>query len=165
MVEFINTPLPEPVICSPSSPAYRIHIDEDMNCIFAKHYGRLTVDQIYDRYEEIFTDSKNRPNFNYFVDYSKSTNEMLADDIRDLATYLKSKHDFIGDCKHAVLCSSIVGYGYSRMLDSLYNANNLESSSQIQTMIYNAADYTDLEEPIRKALLWLGIPPDYHRPF
>ncbi|MBL4908260.1 MAG: hypothetical protein JKX94_12465 [Sneathiella sp.] len=148
-----------------NNPYYGFHIDHDVNCVFVKHTNKLTLNLIYDRYEDIFAHPMMRPNLNYFVDYSECDNQMVPDDIRNLSKFLVTKQVIRGRGRHAVLCSNSVGYGYSRMLDSLYNASRQAKKAEIITMIYNAEDYVDNEEAIKEAMIWLGINPDYERPF
>lgn len=150
---------------SANNSSYQICIDLDVNCVFIEHTNTLTVDLIIERYEEIFTSPFMRTGLNYFVKYSESTNKTTSDDIRRLADYLRDKQDLRGQCKQAVLCNTKVGYGYSRMLDSLYNAKQKAEDSKVKTMIYNLGNFRDSKEPIKQGLIWLGITPDYQHPF
>ncbi|MEH6404730.1 MAG: hypothetical protein V7750_15245 [Sneathiella sp.] len=165
MAETLQSSLPDETVWSSTNPHYKILIDLDVNCVFIKHTNKLTLDLIIERYEDIFSNSLMRPGLNYFLSYSETSNEMSPDHIRDLANYLKTKKDIRGQCKHAVLCYSNVGYGYSRMLDSLYNAKQAVENTEVSTMIFNVPNFKNPEEPYKKGLIWLGINPSYSNPF
>ncbi len=146
-------------------PNYQFQIDPDVNCVFVKHTNKLTVDIIFNRYEDIFSDPQMRPNLNYLINYAESDNQMEPRDIRSLADFLNKNKEIRGECMHAVLSGTRVGYGYSRMLDSLYNAGQTDKKREVKTLIFNISEYADPNIPLQEAMKWLGIPIDYVFPF
>lgn len=145
--------------------SFDLRIDGDVNCVFIKHYGLLTVDVLKNRYDGIFENCDFHSHLNFLIDKSECRYEVTPNGIRELVNYFQDQMDTFGKSRHAILCGTSIDFGYSRMQDSLYDAGLEDKAVGIKTTIYNVQNVKNVRSTYNDALHWLGIPQNYPLPF
>lgn len=156
---------PSLITSQPPRSSFDLRIDGDVNCVFIKHYGLLTVDVLKDRYDEILENSDFHSHLNFLIDKSECRYEVTPNGVRELVGYFQDQMGAFGKSRHAILCGTSIDFGYSRMLDSLYGAGLDDEAVGIKTTIYNVQNIKNIRSTYNDALLWLGVPQNYPLPY
>lgn len=124
--------------------AHSIKFFDELGLVVFQFWGDLSYDEIQSFFDEAVKLPGFRPNLKAIADCRKATTRMTGKEIQKLASYAQKTDPLWGDSKWAILASSDLVYGLSRM----YSA--LTTDYDVQTHVFRTVD---------EAKDWLGIDP------
>ena len=130
--------------------AYTMHIDPDINCVFFKHYGPISVDEFVKSFSDILEHPDYRAGMNILRDNSDQQfpADISFEAIAASSKRVKEQDSGLGDCKWA----SVVGDAQSYSKVHQYITSGRLSENPIERRVFREME---------KAREWLGIPVDY----
>jgi len=127
------------------SMAYTYEVDPAHNLVRIKVSGQDTVFLNKKRIETIVKDPLWKPGYNVLVDFRDTAQyDLSSPDVEELAALHGSLGDRIGNGKLAVVASSDIVYGVSRMWKTVTEGHTFMTTSIFRT--------------IKEAEEWLGVP-------
>ncbi|MEH6403217.1 MAG: hypothetical protein V7750_07590 [Sneathiella sp.] len=136
------------------SKSFKIYIHQDVNCVFIKHYGDLTLESVLDRFKGIKNHPLYSPPTNFCVEMFDCEINLSEDDLRVITEYV-NKRSYLGQYKNAVLVSSTLSYGIIRMWHAKTDTGN------VSTEILNSKTKEDRTDLRQQMLSWLNIDPEF----
>jgi hypothetical protein len=119
-----------------------IRVDKEAGIVHTTVEGIYTADDLIAEFDKLFDNSDFRPGMNGIADLRQAQTYPSSADVMRIARYLIEHQGKIGKSRTAVLVSSDVSFGTTRMFQS-YAGDSL-----IQTKIFQ-----DLDQARR----WLGL--------
>jgi len=133
---------------------FKIYKHQDVNCIFIKHYGDLTLDSVLERFKGIKNHPLYLPPTNFCVEIFDCENKLTESDLRIITEYV-NKRAYLGQYKNAVLTSSALNNGIIRMWQAFTDNGN------VTTKIFNSKTQDDRAALRQQMLKWLDIDPEF----
>ncbi len=130
---------------------FEFSIDPGVNCAFARHFGLLGLNSIFQRGKALREHRNYRENLNRIVDTSNCEVSLNSEDIRRITDVVASQEEERGRYRELILVDNLLSHGLARVFDSL---------SKIRYVEYQIYNSTDPETPF-KARNWLDLPVDY----
>lgn len=98
---------------------FEFSIDLSVNCIFARHFGLLDLDSIFQRGNAVSEHRDYRRNLNRVVDTSSCEISLDSDDIRRLTESVALQEEERGGYRELILVDNLLTHGLARVFDSL----------------------------------------------
>jgi len=131
--------------------AYEYEIDEDVNCVFVRHFGEFGIDDVPNSFQDIVSDSRHRPGMNMLRAITETTQpgEYGFKFFKEKSQKRLGKFDQkLGKCRLAWFTTS--GRDY-RIIHQFITTRRFSHD------LVERSPFTDL----KSAKEWLGIPGDY----
>ena len=124
---------------------------DNLGLVVFRFWGDVEYDEIRNAFDEAVNLPGFRPNLKAIVDARDATTQMTGSDVQKLASYAQKTDPLWGESKWAILASSDLVFGLSRM----YSA--LTSEYEVKTLVFrtleNASDWLEIGAPVSDILL------------
>ena len=124
------------------------------NCIFLRHIGSVTPNQVMDRQIHIMNQPEHQINMNRLDDLRGCRSSFGANDISEIADRLHQNIEVVGSFKQAVLLDDSLEHGTLRVLVSTMS----DFTITYKTFLGNEPNFKT------KIYDWLDIPNSYRMP-
>jgi hypothetical protein len=101
------------------SEKYKFKIVPDVNCVFVKHYGSITLKSIRARSAEIEAHELYTKNLNRLVDCRGCVPDLTVEDMKAIGVFIQDQSSRRGTYTEVLLISGVLEHGFVRVMGAM----------------------------------------------
>lgn len=130
---------------------HSVRLLDNLGIVLFRFWGNVEYDEMRNVFDEAVKLPGFRPKLKAIVDGREATTTMTGNDIQKLASYAQKIDPLWGESKWAILASSDLVFGLSRMYSAL--TSDYEVKTHVFRTIADASDWLEIGIPVSDILL------------